>query len=265
MTDRRETEKQIAYMEYLNRENQIRHHYYEEELKQYRLMQAGDPSAIDESARMMKVELHGTLSENPLRSVKYLFVANITLTTRFAIEGGMDSETAYNTSDLFINRMDHCSSVEEVLAMHREMFTFFTDQMAMLQRKSIFALPILQAMDYIDEHLHERITVEQLAAYLKLNPSYLSTLFSKEMGIPLSDYIQHRRIDVAKRMLLDSNMSGSEISSILAFSSQSHFIRVFQKETGMTPKHYREVHFRKGIRAADSSPLSERKDQNDQP
>ena len=100
------TERQVAYMEYVNRENNYRHHYFDEEMKQYELMKAGDPAAVEESQRMMRANNHGHLSDDPVRDMKYLFVANITITTRFAIEGGMNSETAYNSSDLYICRMD---------------------------------------------------------------------------------------------------------------------------------------------------------------
>ena len=241
---------QVAYMAFLHRENEVRHHYYDEEMKQYRMMQAGDPEAVEESARMMSGNLHGHMSADPVRDVKYLFVANITLTTRFAIEGGMDSETAYNSSDLFIERMDGLRTVEEVLALHREMFGYFTHQMAELKKQPVISQAIVRSIDYIDHHLHEKITVDDLAEFVGLSSSYLSVLFKKEMGIAISEYTAERRIEAAKNMLLYSDYSAAEISSFLNFSSQSHFIQVFRKKTGMTPKEYKNRYFRKGIDAA---------------
>ena len=75
-------------------------------MKQYRLMQSGDPEAVEENQRMMRRNLTVGLSSDPVQNVKYLFLANITITTRFAIEGGLKAETAYNASDMYIRKMD---------------------------------------------------------------------------------------------------------------------------------------------------------------
>lgn len=243
-------DKQITCMAYIHRENNFRHHYYDEEMKQYEMMKAGNPDTVTESARMMSSGLNGHLSDNPVRNIKYLFVANITLATRFAIEGGLDSETAYNISDLYINKMDALQSVEEVLELHRDMFSYFTKQMANLKKQCVFSKPVIQCLDYIDLNLHTHIKIDELAGYVNLNTSYLSTLFKKEMGIPISDYILKRRIDTAKNMLRYSEYPASQISEILAFSSQSHFIRCFKKETGMTPREYQKLHYRENLQAA---------------
>ena len=94
-------------------------------------------------------------------------------------------------------------------------------------------------MDYIDDHLHEQIPVSDLAAKLELNQSYLSVLFKKETGLTISDYIRQRRVEAAKGMLRYSSYSCSDIGNYLSFCSQSHFISVFRKATGMTPRQYR--------------------------
>lgn len=244
-------DKQLAYMKFLNRENDFRHHYYAEELKQYKMLQAGDPAAPAESHKMMTAETTGHLSDNPVRNMKYLFVANITLATRFAIEGGLDSETAYNISDMYIQKMDLCKSVKEVLDVHFEMFNYFTVQMSKLRKKNVISKSIQKCVDYIDLNLHTKITLEKLAEQTQLSTSYLSALFKKEVGINFTDYILKRRIDTAKNMLLYSKFSATEISEILAFSSQSYFIKIFRRETGLTPAKYKEKFSGKGLIAAD--------------
>lgn len=244
------TDKQVAYLTYINRENNFHHHYYDEEMKQYELLKAGNLAGVEESTRMMTRDFDVHLSEDSVRNVKYLFVACTTLATRFAIEGGLESETAYNISDLYIRKMDLCQSVDEVMNLHHDMFTYFTNQMAKLKKESIYSKPILQCMDFIELHLHLRIKIQELSEYVHLNPNYLSTLFKKETGVTISDYIMQRRIDTAKNMLRYSSYNAAQIGNILAFSSQSHFIRCFKKHTGMTPNEYQKLHFRKSILAA---------------
>ena len=243
-------QREIAYLKYVNRENDFRHTYYDEEMKQYRLMQSGDYSGVEESAGMMLRNQNTNLSVDPVRNIKYLFIACVTITTRFAIEGGLDSETAYNTSDLYIRKVDDLWTIDEVMRLHREMFTFFTKLMAELKKESVFSKPVLQCMDYIDTHLHMKISTSDLAGLVDLNRSYLSTLFKKETGNTIAEYILIRRIETAKQMLIYSEFSASQISEILSFSSQSHFIRHFRSFVGMTPREYVKLHFRDNLKAA---------------
>ena len=99
-------------------------------------------------------------------------------------------------------------------------------------------------MDYIYNHLHETIHVDTLAELVGLNRSYLSTLFKKETGTSISEYILSKRMEAAQNMLRFSDYTYAEISAILAFSSQSHFNRVFRAQTGYTPKEFRNRFFR---------------------
>ena len=245
-------EKQVIYQKYLNREEQYRHHYYEEELKQYELMREGNPQAIKESKRMMLSNKTGRLSTSPLRHMQYLLVACTTLATRFAIEGGLDSESAYNISDHYIFQIDTCKTIDEVMQIHEKMISHFTKEMANLRTKNVFSKPIVQCMEYIDIHLHVPIELEDLANHVHLSKTYLSTLFKKETKISISDYILNRRISSAKSMLRYSNYSTSQISEILSFSTQSYFIKCFRKIEGMTPKEYQKMHYRKNFHFQDN-------------
>lgn len=249
-------EKKLKYLEFLNRENNIRHHRYDEEMLQYSYLKAGNAQAIPESVKMLSSSLPGHTSDNPLRNIKYLFVASITLATRYAIEGGMNEEKAYNASDLFIQEMDLCQSIDDVKLLHKEMFTFFTTQMANLKKENIYSKPIIQCIDYIYYHLNEKITLQTLAKKVNLNQKYLSMLFVKEAGMTISDYIKSKRITAAQNMLRYSEYTYAEISTILAYSSQSHFTKVFRDETGYTPKEYRQKFYRAGYWKNNSSIVS---------
>ena len=233
-------EAQVAMMNFIGRENNFIHFQYEKEMLQYKLMQAGDDKAAEESHIMMLQGFKNSkLADDPVTNMKYLFICNATLMTRFAIEGGLDSETAYNTSDLYIYNMNNCSSLEEVLDLHYEMVEYFTKCMQNLKKDNIISKHVSLCMDYIDQHLNEKISLEQLADYTELNPSYLSALFKKETGQSVSYYILKRRLEVAENMLKNTDYSCSEISSFLAFNSQSHFTEAFRRKNGITPKQFR--------------------------
>ena len=237
--------KRLVYLAFLQREENIYHHTYNEELLQYEYVKNGDMRSVEESKRLFRTGITGQLSRDPLRGKKYLFVASITLVTRFCIEGGLKEETAYNLSDLYIQHVDLCGSVEEVDELHTNMIIDFTERMAELKCRAQYSPPIAKCMDYIYYHLHSRITLEMLAEHVSLSPSYLSSLFKQEKGMSIQEYIRTQKIETAKNMLLYSDYSLTEIGQILAFSSSSHFIRVFRQETGITPKEFQRRNFRK--------------------
>lgn len=237
-------EKQLRYLEFIHRETSDRHHTHTEDMYQYDLLRMGDPRAVEEGIRMFSSNLPGHISDDPLRNYKYLFVASTTLASRSAIAGGMDAERAYNISDLYILKMDLLQSVDEVKALHADMFAFYTKEMAALDKAAVYSKPVTQCIDYIYNHLHEPLHVKDLAMQVKLNESYLSTLFKKETKKSVSEFILSKRMEAAQNMLKFSDYTYAEISAILTFSSQSHFTRVFKKQTGYTPKEYRNKFFR---------------------
>ena len=237
-------EKKLVHLDFINRENGFLHHSYDDDMRVYELLRAGDMDAIRGESWMLSGKDVGHLSNDLLRNQKYLFVAATTLATRYAIQGGLTSETAYNLSDIFINLMDECTAPDEVEHLHIDMLREFTRRVAGAKCSSHcrYSKPVSQTLDYIYLHLQEPFSVEDCADSAGLNRSYLSALFKREVGVTVSDYIRLKRIEAAKNMLSYSEFSLEEISSYLAFTSQSHFVSVFKKYVGITPGAYRRRH-----------------------
>ena len=170
--------------------------------------------------------------------MKYLTVASATLASRAAIDAGMDAERSFTISDLYIQKMDELDTMEALRALNYDMFAFYSKEIAALDKKT-FSKPVSLCLDYIYHHLHQQIPVRALSEITGLSAGYLSTVFKAEMGLPISEYIVRKRMEAARNMLRYSDYTYAEISSILVFSSQSHFIRVFKKYEGCTPKQYR--------------------------
>ena len=239
MAERSIEEKQLFYMEFIHRENQFRHIPQDKDRLQYELLRDANPQAVEEGVRAFRANLQGHLSDDPLRNYQYLFVANIALCCRYCMEGGLDEERAYNISDLYIQKMDKLETEQQVIDLHRDMLEFYLEEMTAVKKQRICSRPVSACMDYIYDHLYEQILVSDLAEHVELNESYLSVLFKKETGESISGYIRRRRVEAAEGMLRYSDYSCSDIANYLAFCSQSHFISVFRKETGLTPRQYR--------------------------
>ena len=104
-----------------------------------------------------------------------------------------------------------------------------------------------RAIDYISDHLHSRIMIEETAKHLDISPAYLSRLFKSETGIPFSEYVNKKKAEEAANLMLYSEYTDTEISSLFGFSSQSYFIKVFRKFIGMTPKEYKKRSAMQGL------------------
>lgn len=239
--------KQLAHLLFLQREYQIKHPAYETELAFFRLVRDGDINALHEKENdftFIDRSENGTLSDNPTRNLLYHLIVSIAMITRFCIEGGMDSDTAYALSDLYIQKADNSSTYEELKKIHKEVTFDFAHKMNSLHKEIIFSKHIIRCLDYIQEHLYESITISQIADYIHINETYLSKLFKKETSMTIGNYIQFQKIETAKNMLKYFDYSSVDIANYLAFSSHSYFIQVFKKHTNLTPNIYRKINFR---------------------
>lgn len=222
-----------------NAEKGFIHTTYQEESQRFHFLMNGDKRAVEESMRLMKPDLQGKLSADPVRNLKYLYIINIGLATRYMIESGIPQETVYSTSDLYIRKADLAETIEELYDLNREVWTVFVETVNAHKKESIYSKPILFCLNYIDSHFNEGVTLECVAEQIHLNPCYLATLFKKETGKTFSNYVLNIRIRTAICLLTKTDYTYSQIAYSLAFCSQSHFTKTFHKHTGYTPKQYR--------------------------
>lgn len=237
--------KDLTHTTFLRREYEQKHTSYNEELSYYQPIKDGDITNCELLVKAFVSDGVGHLSDNPLRNRQYLFVAAITMITRFAIEGGLEGEDAYNLSDIYIQKMDQCRTPDEIITLFRQMVQEFAKKVREVYKNTAYSKPVMQALDYIYDHLHWEITVAEISEHVGLSQSYFSVLFKKETGRSIAEYVRGQRIEAAKNMLRYSDHSYLDISNYLAFSSHSHFISVFKKEVGMTPKEYRNKYYEK--------------------
>ena len=99
----------------------------------------------------------------------------------------------------------------------------------------------------IIERLPDKISLDELAKELHISAKYLSALFNKETGSSITDFMQDLRVNEAKHLLTNTELSYLEISTLLNFSSQSYFNCIFKKKTDLTPKEFRERAMQKNV------------------
>ena len=95
--------------------------------------------------------------------------------------------------------------------------------------------------NYIRDHFRENINREDVAAIAYITPNYLSKQFRIKKGMNLREYINQIRIEEAKRLLLTTNLSVSEVAGLSGYENISYFSTVFRKYTGMSPIDWRNL------------------------
>jgi len=94
---------------------------------------------------------------------------------------------------------------------------------------------------YIEANYMEDLSLDAVATRYFFNPSYFSTFFKQHTGQSFSEYIQTVRIREAKAMLLHSSEKIQDISSKVGYKDTGHFIKLFKRESGITPAEYRRL------------------------
>ncbi len=110
------------------------------------------------------------------------------------------------------------------------------------ERENDVLRPIRLAKQYIRNHYNEQITLEEVSDVVGLSTSYFSALFKKEIGEGFAKYLINIRMEEAKRLLRESNMSITVICKTVGYNDAKHFTHTFEKATGLKPSAYRKLY-----------------------
>lgn len=94
-------------------------------------------------------------------------------------------------------------------------------------------------VEYIRQNYMHTIDLGEICSELGFSVSYLAKIFTRQKGMPPTKYIKEYRINVAKQLLKNTQMTISEIGGFVGYPDQFHFSKVFKQETGMSPSEYR--------------------------
>ena len=234
-----------------NHENNVHHNPYDQEMREFGSIENGDLIQLEKSLQEDYDGTIGTLAKDPLRNLKNLGIVLVTLASRAAIRGGLSPEISFSLSDSYIQQIEECKDLALVAPLAHKAEFQYAEMVHEIKEKQKGILKkqknprINKCKDFIISHLHDRITLEDLAAEADCNPNYLSQLFKECEGISISGYILQEKINRAKNLLIYSDYSYIEIATYLGFSSQSHLGTQFKKHTGYTLRQYREIYGRK--------------------
>ena len=178
-------------------------------------------------------------STNALRNTKnYLIILNTLL--RVAVRNGdVPPFHIDKLSSAYAHKIEATTSTNAGMALMKEMVRKYCLLVKNHSMKG-YSLLIRKVLTQIDYDLTADLGLKNLAAQLNVNPSYLSTLFKKETGSTLTEYVNQKRIEHAVFLL---NSSGLQIQMIAQYSGipdVNYFTKTFKKIIGITPKEYRD-------------------------
>lgn len=215
---------------------------YQFELRFFSYIKAGRKDKIDWLFSKVNQTYIVHLSKQPLEGLKFKFASITALLTRTAIEAGTPLDTAFALSDALIQGLYEIKDVDACMRYIRYASFEFMDLIHKDDTQSHTAI-IEQCVAYIDAHLYEKITLQDLSDVTQRSTAYLSSRFKEELGISFSQYVLQSKIEEAKQLLLFTDHSFQEIATLLNFATQSHFIQRFKEATGQTPKAFRDTNF----------------------
>ncbi|UBM57427.1 AraC family transcriptional regulator [Marinilongibacter aquaticus] len=175
----------------------------------------------------------------------------------------LDNENFYFTNDQVVNYLlSHLIEIFTENNKAKDVFAEYTLKeliIRLMQTKARhFLLNNLQqqstsnrlafALQYIEEHLDERITVSKLADKACMSEASFFRAFKNQLGLSPIEFIQQKRIALAQGLLTDIQLTIADISACCGFNSLNHFFNVFKKYTKTTPAQYRKSFFEKNLK-----------------
>jgi len=94
--------------------------------------------------------------------------------------------------------------------------------------------------DYIETHIGEKLSLTDISTHIRLSREHTSALFKKKTGKTIMEYINERKLCIAREYILSSELSLSEIAKLVGFDNYNYFSRVFKKQFEMTPMAFKQ-------------------------
>lgn len=176
---------------------------------------------------------------DPLRNFKNYGIIMNTLLRKAAENGGVHPMYLDRVSSKYALKIEQLSAISDSTTLMHEMFISYCRLVRKHSLKDYS--PIVQkTIILIDSDLSANLSLSILATNQNVSSGYLSTIFKKETGKTLSEYIREKRIKHAVHLLSTTHLQIQTIALHCGIMDVQYFSKIFKKETGKTPKEYRE-------------------------
>jgi two-component system response regulator YesN len=151
-----------------------------------------------------------------------------------------DCSDLHQQLNAFTNK--ELDSISQILKPLIELIKLREKQKIFQLRDTVSNGKIQRAIEYINKNINKHLSASDVAENSFLSTSRFLHLFKETCHLTFTDYITKQKIEKAKKLLVDTHLSISEISYKCGFSSQSYFGSIFRKTTTLSPSQYRQMY-----------------------
>lgn len=204
-------------------------------------IKAGEPEKIKQLMNGVLPDLYenAQIADDERKQREYMAVSLITLLTRAASEGGMQTENAHELGDVYLRRIAVASKEGTFTTLVIRAMLEFASEVKKAKEEQRRSSYVEACKAYVTQNLCKNISVGEIGPAIGISRTYLAHLFKSEEGISLQQYIQREKCRHAARLLKFSDYPIALISEYFGFSSPSYFGVCFRQWYGVTPHAYR--------------------------
>ena len=180
-----------------------------------------------------------SISESKLRDLQNRMISFNTLLRRTAYTAGVHPFYIDVISSNYGRLIENVTTEAEIHEIYPYMVRSYCD-LVKKRSMALYSEPVRQILVTIDASISSDLSLKRFANELFLNTSYLSSLFKKETGMTLTDYVNQNRINTAKRLLKSTTLSIQAVAASVGIPDIHYFTRLFRRETGLSPREYRK-------------------------
>ena len=179
-------------------------------------------------------------TSDPVRNLKNYCIIMNTLLRKAAERGGVHPMYIDRVSSSFAFKIEQVTAVATVAELMTDMFRSYC---RLVRKHSLkdYSPVVQKAVILIDSDLSANLTLSTIADNQSISPGYLSTVFKKETGKTVSEYIRDKRMKHAAHLLSTTHLQIQTIALHCGIMDVQYFSKIFKKQTGKTPKEYREA------------------------
>ena len=210
--------------------------YYENKIM--KLVSQGDLASLRQGIANIGCSVIPKLTSDPIRSEKNYTIVILEKLSSLVIYSGKDVIDTLRLRDFYIRKVESQKNLVEILAVRDSAIIHFTKELHDFSNTKYSPL-IISMMQYVNLKIYDSFKASELAKHFFMSESAVRRRFKNEVGMYIKEYINMRKITLAKT-LLRANVPISEISERLGFFDSSHFHRSFKTIEGISPKQYQK-------------------------
>lgn len=207
---------------------------------------ASEEKALEAIARLQAQSVPPRM-EDRLRDSKDCCISLNALLRRPAELAGVHPVHIDELYNRHVQKIELLKTLPECRAFTRRMVRAYCQLIREQSRLKNYSPVVRKALTCVASDLKAPLGLRFLANRLSVNASYLSARFRKEVGMPLTEYVNRCRIEQAKKLLLETDMPVKMVGLECGVSDVYYFSRMFKRHVGLTPKSYRESGFSQGM------------------